>query len=94
MVIVRICVLHRIIIIKSEVWIICNLSLFRFRSWNNGVRYISFYTLIAIIHLYACVNNDAINNTIMIQLSILRIVQLFPRRCLDTMLHTVPLINE
>ena len=44
MMIVRICVLYLIIKIKSEVW--PHLPLFRVRSWNNGMRCMTFNILI------------------------------------------------
>ena len=45
MITVKICVLYLVIIIKSEVWPICHC--FRVRSWNNGMRCMSFYILMA-----------------------------------------------
>ena len=48
MVIVRICVLYLVIIIKSEVWHICHY--FRVMSWNNGMRCVYSYILIAVKH--------------------------------------------
>ena len=51
MMIMRICVLCLIIIIKLEVWPI---AVFRFRSWNNGMRCMSVYIVIDLIHKSHC----------------------------------------